>query len=262
VGCPRSGTTLLQAMLGAHPEVASFPESHIFIKGRRRIARLAPGWVARRNLQNFAQLLGVGAKYRGMHVSIAPQYYQRKLISLLDECTRERKKCVWIEKTPNHVLAIPEIRKLVPSSRFIHLVRDGRAVVASLYDVTKKHPDLWGGSMTLEQCIFEWNRAILASSEAMEIGSDGIVVKYEALAANPEIETRRLCEFMRVRYEERMVTAYSGVTSSIVNSAETWKRGVSDSIHDSGLDKYFDLFSQYQRDFIERSLVTLPRWSS
>ncbi|MEQ8960988.1 MAG: sulfotransferase [Coleofasciculus sp. C2-GNP5-27] len=30
VGCPRSGTTLLQSLLAAHPQIASFPESHFF----------------------------------------------------------------------------------------------------------------------------------------------------------------------------------------------------------------------------------------
>ncbi|NJL55543.1 sulfotransferase [bacterium] len=27
VGCPRSGTTLLQSMLASHPQIASFPET-------------------------------------------------------------------------------------------------------------------------------------------------------------------------------------------------------------------------------------------
>lgn len=38
VGCPRSGTTLLQAMLGAPFKVLTFPESHFFqrsFKGKR-----------------------------------------------------------------------------------------------------------------------------------------------------------------------------------------------------------------------------------
>ncbi|MGL6135938.1 MAG: sulfotransferase, partial [Planktothrix sp.] len=30
VGCPRSGTTLLQSLLAAHSQIASFPESQFF----------------------------------------------------------------------------------------------------------------------------------------------------------------------------------------------------------------------------------------
>jgi hypothetical protein len=246
-------------MLGANREVASFPESHLFIKGRRRLARITPGLVARRNLQNFAELLNMGEKYRRMRLSVKPHWYQRELISLLDEVTRERQKRVWIEKTPNHVLAIDEIRMLVPTARFIHLIRDGRAVVASLYDVTKKHPELWGGSMTVKQCVLEWNKAILASMSAMETGSDGIIVSYEALATNPVAEVTRVCEFIGVNYEAEMVTSYGSTTPSIVGAQEAWKRGVNGSIRDSGLEKYRALFSQAERNFIERSLVDLDR---
>lgn len=257
VGCPRSGTTLLQAMLGANREIASFPESHLFIKGRRLGARLAPGWVARRNLLNFAEQLKVGDRYRWMRVSIAPEHYQRELISLLDELTQERKKRIWIEKTPNHVLAVDEIRRLLPACRFIHLIRDGRAVVASLYDVTQKHPKLWGGPMTIEQCVVEWNRAVLASRTAMMTGSDGIIVKYHSLTEDPVSELRRICGFIGVSYEAHMVTSYGDTTTSIVGSQEAWKRRVSDAVSDSGLEKYFGLFSRAERDVIEQSLAAI-----
>ena len=42
VGCPRSGTTLLQSLLAAHPDITSFPESHFFrhlIDNRRWLHR-------------------------------------------------------------------------------------------------------------------------------------------------------------------------------------------------------------------------------
>jgi len=46
VGCPRSGTTLLQSMLARHDRVFTFPESHLFARsvpsgGLFRMAGLA-----------------------------------------------------------------------------------------------------------------------------------------------------------------------------------------------------------------------------
>ena len=38
VGCPRSGTTLLQAMLDGHPELAMPPESHFILPLAKRFA--------------------------------------------------------------------------------------------------------------------------------------------------------------------------------------------------------------------------------
>jgi hypothetical protein len=258
VGCPRSGTTLLQALLGAHTDIASFPESHIFIRGHRLRARLAPGLVARRNLERFVRTAEAGSLYKRRRFTLRQQTYQLDLIHLLDELTRRRQKHLWIEKTPNHVLSIPEIRRLVPSSKFIHLIRDGRAVVASLYEVTRRHAHIWGGSYGLERCINEWNGAVVASITAMDTGDDGTVVDYQALTTDPALEIQRLCKFLTLDYEPQMLTAYSSVTSSIVKSEEAWKSRVSDPIQDTGLQKYRQLFSPEQQELIEGSLVSLP----
>jgi hypothetical protein len=260
VGCPRSGTTLLQALLGAHKDIASFPESHIFTKGR--LARLAPGWVARRNLERFARMNDAKSMYGRRRWALRPQVYQLDLIRLLDKLAIERQKRLWIEKTPEHVLFISEIRRLSPSSKFIHLIRDGRAVVASLYEVTRTHAEIWGrpwrGPMSLEQCISEWNRAVLASSDAMDTRNDGIVIDYEILTTDPALELRRLSDFLALSYEPQMLTEYKAVTSTIVNPDEEWKSRVNDRIHDNGLKKYYQLFTSKQQDFIERSLTRIP----
>lgn len=256
VGCPRSGTTLLQALLGAHSDIASYPESHAFIGGRRLAARLLPGLVARRNLIRFYRTLEKSP--RRLPLSLTPSAYQARLITLLDELTLNDRKRLWIEKTPNHVLAIPRIRRIAPGSQFIHLVRDGRAVVASLYEVSRSHSDLWGGPKTIATCVEEWNRAILAASRALQTGEDSAVVRYDRFTSDPSGELMRLCEFLDLDYEPDMLKAYSTVTSAIVSPEEEWKGRVSAPIQDAGLAKYYSVFSADQRLFIENSLVRLP----
>jgi hypothetical protein len=49
---------------------------------------------------------------------------------------------LFLEKTPSHALYIPEIKDLLPDSRFIHLIRDCRDVVASLMTASRG----WGAS--------------------------------------------------------------------------------------------------------------------
>jgi hypothetical protein len=257
VGCPRSGTTLLQALLGAHSDIASYPESHIFIEGRRLAARFLPGVVARRNLARFYRILEKPLPQ--LPLAIAPRAYQERLIGLLDALTLAEGKELWIEKTPNHVLAIPRIRRFAPGSKFIHLVRDGRAVVASLYEVSRSHADIWGGPKTLATCVQEWNRAVLATNRALQTSGDGIVVHYDNLTRAPSSELMRLCHFLDLDYEPRMLEAYSMVTSSIVSSDEDWKSRVSAPIRDAGLAKYYRIFSPEQQRAIESSLIALPQ---
>ena len=68
VGCPRSGTTLLQSLIAVHPDVASFPESKFFVRlvypqsyrtklGLTKIGIAAHS--ARHNLEEFVADIGV-----------------------------------------------------------------------------------------------------------------------------------------------------------------------------------------------------------
>ncbi len=45
VGAPRSGTTLLQSMLAAHPRTVSFPETQYFVSSGGLAERRLLGWV-------------------------------------------------------------------------------------------------------------------------------------------------------------------------------------------------------------------------
>ena len=38
----------------------------------------------------------------------------------------------WAEKTPEHLLYAPEIKKTIPDALFLHIIRDGRDVACSM----------------------------------------------------------------------------------------------------------------------------------
>src|SRR5687768_3975926 len=52
VGCPRSGTTLVQSLLAAHSKIVTFTESHLFDKGFRSLGGLL--FVRHQQLQGYA----------------------------------------------------------------------------------------------------------------------------------------------------------------------------------------------------------------
>jgi hypothetical protein len=123
VGAPRSGTTWLQRLLLADPRIAGGQESHFF-------TAFVP------------LLLGIDSQPRGSRPVGLSSYWTR------DDFAREVRRLwrltMWhtvaesprasllLEKTPGHAFYVPEIATLLPRARFIHLVRDSRAVVASL----------------------------------------------------------------------------------------------------------------------------------
>ena len=119
VGCPRSGTTLVQAMLARHPAAFSLPETAFFehlygnvewrwgdsaAKPRRRLRQrlgLAhqQGRAALGSLRE--QLSHPGRRFPRWPLRTASCV--RRFIGMLDACARADGRVAWIEKTPSHL---------------------------------------------------------------------------------------------------------------------------------------------------------------
>ena len=189
VACPRSGTTLLQCILAAHSSIASFPESHFFprLLPRERWRRFLG--IANREINDYfagyAQLIG---DPQPPEWPATPQRravpYVRAFVRILDRLTRDQGKRYWLEKTPGHLLYVEQIRRLVPDARFIHILRNGRDVVASLYEVTRAYPEVWGGERTIDECLDRWIGDVRTTSRYLGHG-DHIVVRFEELVEDP-----------------------------------------------------------------------------
>ena len=132
VGLPRSGTTLLTAMLGAHSRLSCGPETYVF-------SDLTPGteqaicgsryWPTRAVDYLFSIIHGkysAPANY-GIGREALSDYLRGKdntlasiAAALPEMLMREHGKQRWIEKTPGHIMYTDKIRRIsrtLPSSR-------------------------------------------------------------------------------------------------------------------------------------------------
>jgi len=143
VGCPRSGTTLLQSLLFAHPQVISFPETFFFVhvaneRGwRRRIGLAKPQ--SGRAITTIREMVGddsVSRRRRPLTIAGHADQFVRSL----DATAQRAGATAWVEKTPSHLHRVGVIEQYVRSARFVHIVRDAWAAVASLHKVTHEHP--------------------------------------------------------------------------------------------------------------------------
>lgn len=262
VGCPRSGTTLLQSLLAGHSRILSFPESHFFTQGfggsrfDRLKKRLAGGRHLQRIFERWLNLL----ETKGLQADspIRPAWRRQLIIdqfvAQLDRWTRNAGKDVWIEKTPMHLDHIHQITPAVPDARFLHIVRDGRAVVESLYRVTREHPDIWGGPRPVEACIAQWNRCLnLTLRHRNDPGHH--IVCYESLVREPQATLKRICAFLGLDWEPAMLEKRKSSAEAVSFADEDWKAGNrQESIASGGLSNFRQTFDTEEQQMISQSL--------
>ncbi len=279
VGVPRSGTTLLAAMLTSHSELNCGPETHFFshLNGRsfseRIFSKTWPecGVNLLKGIQPWRSRVvddfNLTDADLSSFLSTRPASVQSLLECLTVTHMTRAKKRRWAEKTPDHMLHSAAIRKIYPHARIIRLVRDPRAVAQSLARVP------WGESQFLDG-IHYWLSRDIPTARVFSEDRDAITVRYEDLVRDPERKMRDICKFCDLSFEASMLTPQQNA-SSVVASHETWKRknhsvidsGNADSWRDS-LEPSDNLASQcvvherlkayeYSQDFSPVGTVTL-----
>jgi len=106
----------------------------------------------------------------------------------------------WGDKTTWYLDYLHQIDQYFPESKYVHIIRDGRAVAASF----KRVPHLHNG---MERVASEWlwgARSIMKFGKRVS-AKRYLEVKYEQLVERPEHELRRICEFIHEPYDSQML---------------------------------------------------------
>ena len=134
VGAPRSGTTILQSLLAAHPEVISFPESKFF--HYLLYDQFAGKWPSRMEAF-FKDEIKRPELLKDFDDSQTVETKANWFVGVLDGLAAEQNKSIWLEKTPEHIYFIDDIERFLPDAKFIHILRNGMDTIASMYEATK-----------------------------------------------------------------------------------------------------------------------------
>lgn len=259
VGCSRSGTSVVQSLLACHPSVLSFPESEYFLLLYRKTQRhhlLSVGLATGRERQHLARWLGdIGRS--DLASSLPPQPLRfataaRSFTDALDHMAEEAGASIWIEKTPLHVLHTDLIGRYMPQAAVFHLVRDGRDVVASIYDRAVKYGGVFEGQRDVDACVDLWNKCIERTAES--IGSQNhYVLTYRGAVSDPLSFARRVGAVLGLTYTSAHLEARGELASKYIQPQETWKGGVGRPIQKQK-SKFLTLFSASERRHIESRL--------
>jgi Sulfotransferase family len=114
VGCPRSGTTLIRAMLDRHPNLSCGPET------------LLLDAFAHLEKRRWQQLRHFGIDREQWRMQV------RDLFTWVHSQRAEREgKGRWVDKTPGYALILDFIDDLYPDCQVVHVVRDPHDVIDS-----------------------------------------------------------------------------------------------------------------------------------
>lgn len=243
VGAPRSGTTLLAAMLDAHSGMSCGPETHFF----RRLAQIdaqalvaAASWPDRAVdfIAAIEHTSSLGSekkfllnKYQLERPSIT-QYLAEKppqirhiLGAVTEQHMQRLGKRRWIEKTPDHLEYVADIRAYFPDSPIVRIVRDPRDVALSLTKVP------WGVQTVTEALLF-LRRLDENSAAFFETDANAYTLHYEDLVADAEGTLTALCAFLGEEFEPEMLD--TSKTGKRINSRNApWKDKVSKPVDKS-----------------------------
>lgn len=240
-GPSRSGTAMVRSALNNHPDIFLAGETHYFDDLRQKVAGYETGRLSP-ELRDVVEEYFLALGHRPYGHQGDPD------LSRLDRCALRRLAediglgadayfeayCrldggggalrYWGEKTPRHIYRIAEIAKRYPSARFICMVRDPRAVVASYRDWknqggfdTEADPGHAEAIATDEARARQsyhlvtnsllWRSAANAARQAESVhGSAQVLVqRYEQFVEDPERALRGVADWLDVPFVSEML---------------------------------------------------------
>ena len=211
-------------------------------RNRRRLAR----WIVNRHDSRFF-VLGIDGEDVTRQIVEGPPTLGSALGIIFRAYSHSHGKARWGDKRPAYYSFIDELDRLFPDAQFVHMVRDGRACVASL----KKTP--WFDHEPIP-CMATWMMAIDCSRESGErLGPQRFLeVKYEDLVTNTESEIRRVCEFLDEDYAPEMCEPEK--IADRVNPAYYEQRGqISEGIYTKSMEAWREQLEPWEIATFERA---------
>ncbi len=217
VGCDRSGTTLLRLMLVKSP-VLHIPAETRFLTSLKKKSRVygdfAQAYRRRTFVNDLKSNKATSTTYTFPAFKLteeeaekalagaAPTNYPGAAAALFAASAHKVNKKRWGDKTPKQVSDILWLARAFPNAQFIHVIRDGRDVAASILKA--------GWTKDAFEAAYYWVKQVQAGRKAgLSLGDERYrEVRYEKLIAQPEATLKKLCDWLHIEYTGEMLKYY------------------------------------------------------
>lgn len=263
ISVPRSGATLLAALLNSHKNIAMFNEPWFF--------QMLPKYGTfgrRRNMEMLVEDLCAAAKRFGI---LLTQKFKEAVIDegykldspqpmdifalFLRLYTSHMGKTRWGVKQPWGAFDLPSLWIRFRDLKVIHIVRDPRATVA--YRMGK---ELGGQENLLDSLQFarSGSKALSYSSRFPALArTNYFELRYEDFVRNPAGWLRRICDFLSEEYDPGMLNHDRAANPFVPREKDGLPSkthlGVLSSVHTRDVDTWDHLLSWREKSIIEKA---------
>jgi hypothetical protein len=229
VGRPRSGTNFVRSILNLHSDVWISAEPDFFKTRRHKgvFGTISPFYPfdTDAKIDDLFTVLGSGemlskfwknpkldlGRVKEAFKNSAREY--RDLIRItLKERARYEGKSIPGEKTPFNLNRLPLLSEWFPDSKFIHIVRDPRAIFVSEINRVPYRHYLFKKSNPISRLFifiyicFDWQRNIhLHNKYQLAYSRNYLFIRFSQLYTQLEREVNKICDFIGIDFEKAML---------------------------------------------------------
>lgn len=143
--------------------------------------------------------------------------------SFVDSQKTLTKKKLWVDTTPSNLYRSHEIANFLPKVRFIHMVRDGRDVIASVI----REP--WGPNSYEEGLVWYRNRMIRNVQNSKALGSQVLTISLEDLVIRNRTDSLiRVLNFLELEVDPKSQEYFRSEVEPGKMAQGRWRTEVSD----------------------------------
>ena len=230
VGASRSGTTMLNRILGQHPSITAMNELHYF-GDLFNFSNKEDSLGSEKSLKHAAKLF---ARYqRGLwndQITEPDVKDAKNLLKSLPENSDgadlfhqfiefvaiETEATLVAEQTPRNIYYAADLLNHYADARILHIIRDPRAVIASQKKRWTRRKALNAKNIPLLEMIREWisyhpySMSLLwkkaySSGRYIETDKRYMRLRFEDLVDDPEQMVIRICKFLDIPYDSNML---------------------------------------------------------